>query len=282
VDDITSLVDGYHEAVLAADRTGDDQFLVTLAEYGRRYEVVVEVEVPLLEPSRVKIEEDLPLRLRRRGFRTWIAHELPLGDSRSTHLEARSDDPSIEVTGYEIQDLNGNDASGWLESILLTGETVSLYGSERGRPYFAILWLRLGVARPLVVAAALLLTVNLVAIAAVPFIGFDGTGGGGLAALAIPATIAATFALVREQTALATRLQWIPRLLLAATTLALWLEVVVGLIAVDNGKSQASTGRPTQPAKWSESTAGRSNMPHGKDLTQWPRTQQRVAAGSVP
>lgn len=274
--EIDSLVNGYHEAVLAADEAADEQFLVALAEYGRRYEVVVEVEVPLLEPSRLKIEEDLPLRVKKhRGLRSWIGQEFPLGDARSTHLEARSDDPNVEVMDYEIRDLNGRDASGWLESIRLTREALSLYGSEPGRPYFAVLWLRLGVARPLRMGAWLLLTANLVAITAVPFIGFDGSVGDRLAVLAIPTTIAATFALVREQTALAARLQWIPRMLLAMTTAALWLEVVIGLVAFDDGNAQTSIGRPEHSREWSYQKTTPSTMHNGKGVERGEERSKR-------
>jgi hypothetical protein len=266
IDEIGSLVDGYHEAILAADEAADEQFLVALAEYGRRYEVVIEVEVPLLEPSRVKIEEDLPLRVKHRGLRSWVGQEFPLGDARSTHLEARSDDPNVEAIDYQIQDLHGRDASGWLESIRLTREALSLYGSEPGRPYFAVLWLRLGVARSLRIGAWLLLVANLVAIVAVPFIGFSGSVGDRLAVLAIPTTIAATFALVREQTALAARLQWIPRMLLAATTVALWLEVVIGLIAFDDSSTRTSVSRPEHAAEWSYKTTAPSTMHNGEGV----------------
>ena len=117
--------------------------------------------------------------------------------------------------------------------------------------------------RPLIVGAVLLLMANLLAIGAVPFIGFDDPDR--LAILVIPTTIAATFALVREQTALAARLQWMPRLLLAATTIALWLEVVVGLILFDDGRDRTSINRPKQQAEWATKAAWTSTMSAGKE-----------------
>ena len=245
-EEIDSLVDGFCDGVVAADAADDEQFLRALAEYGRRYELVVEVEVPLLEPSRIKVEEDVPLELNLRWLRPWVSHTFPLGDARSAHLEARVDDPNVEVAAYEVKDLEGEDASGWLESVRHTREALAIYGSEVGRPRFSTLWLRLSVTRPLMIAAVLLSTANLLAIVAIPLIDFDGSVGDRLAVLVIPTTIAATFALVREQTALAARLQWIPRLFLTLTTAVLWLEVVAGLVLIDEGGSQhASENRPT-------------------------------------
>jgi hypothetical protein len=250
VKEIDVLVDGFHAGVVAADKASDDRYLTVLAEYGRRYEVVVEVEVPLLEASRIKIEEDLPLKVSRRGVGSWVGPTFPLGDARSAHLEARIDDANVEVADFEVKDLHGVDAKEGLESFRRTREAFTLYGSDPNRPYFVLVWLRLRVARPLMVGAVLLSMANILAIGAVPVIGFESDAGGRLAVLAIPTTVAATFALVREQTALASRLQRIPRLVLALTTLALWLEVVAGLIVVGVGDSAGdSSARPRHRAE---------------------------------
>lgn len=157
VAEIDALVDGYCDGVEAADRAADEQFLVALAEYGRRYELVVEVEVPVLEPCRIKVEEDVPLELKLRfPFQSWVGHSFPLRDARSSHLEARLDDPNVEVANYEVNDLEGKEVKAWLEAIRHTREALVLYSSEPGRPRFATLWLRLSVTRPLMIAALLL------------------------------------------------------------------------------------------------------------------------------
>ena len=63
--------------------------------------------------------------------------------------------------------------------------------------------------------------------------------------LIIPTTIAATFALVREQTALAARLQQLSRMFLTLTTGILWLAVVISLIVLDgNSAKGSSTSHP--------------------------------------
>lgn len=280
--EIDSLVEGFHSGVIAAHEAGDDQYLTALAEYGRRYEVVAEVEVPLLEPSRIKIEEDLPLEVERRWLRQWVGQVFPLGDARSAHLEARVDDPNVEVVDYEVKDLKGQDAKEGLESIRRTREALTLYGSDPQRPYFVTVWLRLGVARPLMVGAWLLSVANLLAIVAVPLIGFDGPADR-LAVLAIPTTVAATFALVREQTALATRLQWIPRAFLALTTAILWVEVVAGLVAA--GNADAQDRMPRRPGHQTElnvrgvspSTMDQERSRRGEERSKGQRTDRRSA-----
>lgn len=246
--EIERLVDGFHEAIDAARRASDSPFLTVLAEYGRRYEVVVEVEVPLFEPSRVKIEEDLPLELKRRWFSYWVDQDFPLGGARSAHLEARTDDSNVEISNYRIRDLHDEDATGWLESIRHTREALALYSSETDRPQYVTVSVGLGVARNLLVGACLLCVINLLAIAAVPAIGFSGAAGERFALLAIPTTVAAAFVLAREQTALATRLQGIPRAALALTTFVLWAEIVIGLIVASPPpiSSETPNSRPAE------------------------------------
>lgn len=253
-EEIDSLVFGFCDGIEAADHASDNEFLVALAEYGRRYELVVEVEVPLLEPSRIKVEEDVPLELKLRRLRPWVGQAFPLGDSRSAHIEARVDDANVEVAEFELHDPEGKDAKAWLESIRHTREALAIYGNDPERPRFATLWLRLSVTRPLMIGAVMLSLANVIAIVAIPLIDFDGSVGDRLAVLVIPTTIAATFALVREQTALAARLQWIPRLILTLTTVALWLEVVVGLIVLDEGHPHKDSER--RPGHGSKLAAG--------------------------
>jgi hypothetical protein len=97
------------------------------------------------------------------------------------------------------------------------------------------------------IAAAGLSVLNLAAIAAVLIINLDGDLASRLAVLVIPTTVAATFVLVREQTALATRLQARPRLILAATAVALWL-VVCGRIILDGDSTRDPAHRPNNPS----------------------------------
>ncbi|HEV7773577.1 MAG TPA: hypothetical protein VGO48_09865 [Conexibacter sp.] len=64
-----------------------------------------------------------------------------------------------------------------------------------------------------------------------------------LALLTIPTTLAATFVLVREQTALASRLLGRARVALGATTVLLWLVVLVLLLTFHPGRERGSGER---------------------------------------
>jgi hypothetical protein len=238
--DVEVVVKGFLDGVEAAELAGDAAFLGVLAEYGRRYEMIIETEVPLLEPSTIKIEEDLPLELSDRGV---LTHTFPFGDARSTHLEIRSLDPSVEIVDYGVRQPTGEDASGWLESVRHSRDALIVYSSEPDRPYYAMLSLRLRTARHLIVTVGMLIIANVGAMVAALVMPTSESYVDRLAILVVPTTIAAAFVLYREQTALATRLQWLgSRGLLAATTVVLWMLVLVCLITYDDPADQ---GRPT-------------------------------------
>jgi hypothetical protein len=242
-------VRGYRDGVLAADRSDDAFFLVALAEYGRRYDVIVEVEVPLLEASTIKVEEDLPLELSRTN---WMSHQFPLGDARSAHLEARSADPVVEIGNFRVEEPNGADASGWIESTRYTNEALAIYSSEADRPYYIRACLKLRTPKHILVTTAVLAGINLAALVGVFAVGIVGSKADYLGVLAIPATVAAAFVLLRDQTSLATRIQRGGRVSLAAATLALW-AVVFGA-AIETGSDADGSDR----ASGASVTVGRS------------------------
>lgn len=242
IGEIDAVISGYLVGVRAADKADDDDYLTTLAEYGRRYEMIVEVEVPLLEPSTIKIEEDLPLEL---SDRSWMSHTFAFGDARSVHLEARSLDPSVEIAGYELREVQGRDATGWIESIRHARETLIIYSSEPERPYYVKLRLRLKSARHLLITTTMLAVANIAALVGALLIDKDPSYVDRLAILVIPTSVAATFVLTKEQTALATRLQWRgSRAFLATTTILLWIAVVAGLIGYDDMGTTTEGQRP--------------------------------------
>jgi hypothetical protein len=248
--EIDAIVERFYRAVVLAERGQDTELLTALAKYGRRYELIVEVEVPLLEPSRIKVEEDLPLLLKQEKMRFNAEHRFVVGDARSSHLEGRVSDPHVEIKGMvSVRDAVGRDASGWLEAIRETPEALAIYSSEPDRPAFVTLAIGLGVARHMLVAAGLLICVNLLAIALAFFVGNEPEAASRLAVIAVPTTIAATFVLTREQTALASRLQAVPRLALTMSTLALWLVVSLQLWVLDSPYRPGQSGHPACSAK---------------------------------
>jgi hypothetical protein len=246
ITEVNSIVDGYVDQIHQADRANDDAYLSVLAEYGRRYELICEVEVPLLEPFRVKVEEDRPLGLKTRGAMT---HDVVIGGSRSMHIEARTTDSNV-VLGkkMELNDAQGKSIFNRMELVRITPEGLALYSSDEKRPYIATLSLRLRVAFQLTVAALLLTMISLIAAISALSLTEDRFLVGSLSVLVVPTTVASAFVLTREDSPLATRLQRYWRGGLAIATLALWLVVVGRLISYD-AQSEKNGGATARPGK---------------------------------
>jgi hypothetical protein len=246
--EVDAVVDRYVDAVLTAHERRERPFLETLAEYGRRYELIIEAELPLLEPSRVRIEEDLPFRFSFWTRRFWVEQSLPLGDASSAHFEARVDDPIVEFSsnGVRVKDLAEHDGSGWLEGVRVSREAIALYTSAPERPRYLKIAVRLEVVRHVLATALALLAVNLVGIFfALAMAGTDELASK-LAVVVVPTTVAATFALVREQTALASRLQASLRIAMAVSAITLWTVASVQLISAGDPETSSPSWRPVE------------------------------------
>jgi hypothetical protein len=243
IEDVNELVNRYADAVHAADVASDDEFLVLLGQYGRGFELVVEVEVPILEPFTIKVADDRPLRLPdEKWYQPWrwsrsrnrSYQSLRLRDARSVHIEARVSDPSVKIGSFDLRDQKGQEIGiGPLESARLTDEKVSLYAFAEERPEHAELEIELAsvpyVRVPAIVLAPLLIVAAVLAACAPP----DDVLVERLALLVVPTTLAATFMLVREQSALAARLQDHLRLALGFLTLLLWVVALFRLATFD-------------------------------------------------
>jgi hypothetical protein len=277
---VDEVVDRYVEAVLAAHRHQEEALLKTLAEYGRRYELIVEVELPLLEPSRVRVEEDLPFRFEPWTRQSWVEQTIALGDVRSAHLEARVEDPIVEFRSSppRVRDLTGHDGSGWFEAVRVSREAVALYTSAPERPRYLKIAVRLGVVRYVMATCLILILVNLAGIFFALCLGSNDLAGA-LAVVVVPTTVAATFALVREQTALASRLQAASRVALAASTIALWVVASALLIS----RADPTTIHEKRPLPESQSQLPTSSQrydgikhggPHGEERSTRKRTSR--------
>lgn len=226
---IDALVAAYADAVRAADDAEDADLLTAVAEYGRRYEMIVETEVPLLEPSTIKYREDRRLHARRFG---WSTHRFALGDARSAHLELRSSDPYVCLGRRpRAHRLDGREIGvGPLESVRQTEETLSLYSSETERPYYVDVGVRLIPRLHLRLSAWVIALLTVAAIAVELWRGGERDLYARLALVIVPTTIAATVALAREQTALASRLQSTARIALLLSIIALWIVALVQIV----------------------------------------------------
>jgi hypothetical protein len=224
-----ALVRRYARAIRLANDAGDTAVLQALADYGRRWELIVEVTVPVGRPWRIRLEEDRPLRWHNGTSR----QDLALGDALSVHFEVVVTDPSVSLKGgsYRLVDHRDEDVSRWLlEDVRDTRETLSLYTSQEQRePYYATLHVAFN--RPLYVRLTAYLVIGLIVVAAIATAVTDCSALlAKLAVLTVPTTFAATLLLLREQTALGALLDAKRRAVLGAVTVALWAVAMVRLL----------------------------------------------------
>jgi len=223
--EVTALVEGYVGSIERATRLADNGLLVALAEYGRRWEVIVETVVPLREPARITLIEERPLELRRN-----VTHQrVSLGDARSAHAQFRITDPAVELVpigdGSDVVDLFGQTVGvPHLEGVRDTPEALALYSADPDRPYFVEVRLKLRPTLEVRVVTWALQVLILMAIAVAATVGGRDLGAV-LGLVTVPTTFAVALLLVREETSLAARLQRTPRLCLLASVAALWLVV---------------------------------------------------------
>jgi hypothetical protein len=268
---VTTLVDGYADAIARAAGQGNDRFLSVLAEYGRRYEVLAEVDVPVRESFTVRIADDRRLDPHRFGR---FPQRFAFADAGSVHLEARVEDHDIHFAKPTMRDLNGAAADSWAEGFRATPETVALYSSEGDRPYYLDVTFRLRVSRIVRALIWSLAAIDVAAAAAILEAGVDDSPFERLALLAVPTTLAAAVVLSREQSALAARLQRPARTVLVVTAIALWTvtlvqvfrfvqpnradDVAASLRAETNVRSLVEAGSPASTMKGDDDGKGRS------------------------
>jgi hypothetical protein len=230
--EVDAVVRGWADGVRAAERARAERFLATLAEYGRRSEVVVELEAPLDEAFTVKLSELRPFNLGRSG---WISERFRFDDARSVHLRARVESHWIEIDRYRVRDAvtGGDVAFPVLVDELATEKSVVVNSTRAQRPRFVDLELRLRI--NVDVRWTLWFVMGLAWAAAGAAILLPDPGGTGdlidmLGLLAVPTTFAVSLLLTREESSLAARLQRAVRFSVLLATTVLWVAVVVRLV----------------------------------------------------
>lgn len=234
------LIGDYREAVRLAHEHEQGPLLAGLAEYGRRYELIVAVELPTIDMATVTFVEDQQIDFPQ-GWH--LDHVFSSGSAASVHLEARIADPAVAIVGKKLFDECDNPVKpAYIEGFGYGSETATFYSSVPDRPAFMRLRLTLRPAVELQAVAFLLGMVNLVACAGLIILNGDGLDPDEIAVLVVPTTLAATFALVREQSTLASALLSRWRAWLGLTVLILWGVAFWALLsAPDATASQTST-----------------------------------------
>ena len=230
--DVEVVLERYHHAVRIAAASGDDYLLTALADYGRRWEVLVELELPLEEPCQVKLHETRPVSLESRG---WVRGSEPvaMGEARSGHLEVRVDDPHVEIADFRVRDAatGGRVAVPLIESVRYTRESLALYSSAPERPYYVDVAVRLRVVRGIRLSYWFVGALTLAAVLVAPWVPESDGLVDTLTLLTVPTTFAVAMLLVRESSTIAVRLQRTPRVVIVILTVMLWLVSLAKLIA---------------------------------------------------
>ena len=223
-----TVLDSYHAGLAALADANADAFLTVLAEYGRRWQVFVEVDVPIGQRFRIRTADDRPLNLISRGT---SRQRFALGDASSGHLEVRVRDHSVRLHSMSLRDLCGDEIGpGLIEAHRLTSEAGSIYSSLVDRPPLVDVDVRFGL-RPHVIAVPVsFVVVACAACLTATLLPTDDALPTKLGVLAVPITITAALLVVPEQSALATRMQRWPRRLVLIFTMLLWAAVVVRLL----------------------------------------------------
>ena len=216
--------------------SADDEQKALIAEYGRRWEVVVDMDLTLGEPTKVKLSTRRPWGAGD-DERPELRQRFSAGDAQAVHLEARIADHGVVFDGEpSLVDLHGSKVGiPVVSSMRRTADTVSLYASNMKEPYYLDLVMRLKLRRSL--RRALTALKGSVALAIVATFLIPGNSGlaDNLAVLTLPLTLVGAILLTRESTAVAQRLQEKDRKVLVVEVSLLWLASMVRLLMNELG-----------------------------------------------
>lgn len=221
--DIDVLVTDYVAAISGAGTAVRE----TVAEYGRRWELLVETSVPVDRLVTLHIADQRP----------WVGAPSPrlrqpiaFGDASSTHVELRSADHSVVLDKFKLAYLDGRPLErGVIDSVRDSADAISAYSSALDRPYFSEVTVRARVrwAQRIVVIWLLVMIGAAGAVAVSIPESHDFVDS--LSLLTFPLTLAGAVVLAREPSALAERLLRRWRSALAAAIGLLWLIALVRL-----------------------------------------------------
>ena len=203
--------------------------LLALADYGRRWDVMVSCTVPLDAPFSVKTVESRPLMLsstlrQKIRQRATGKQEVVVADARTNHVSIRVTDPNVELYDVQATDLAGTGPAWLLSTTEHNAEVLSFYMSNPDRDFSVCLDLGLrptGLSRSVTWVFTLLVVLALVAT-----LSLASSNASVLAVLVVPTTFAGSLLLLREPSSLGTRLKRTVATLLACALVVLWVAVV--------------------------------------------------------
>lgn len=225
--DIDDLVDEHCLAVNSM-HSRDSRCLQVLAEYGRRWEVIIDTTVPAGVPCSIKMHEQRP----------WadapspdVTQELAFGDAATTHIEIRAADHSVELDKPRVMDVAAGDTMlDKCDEIRTTADAVAIYASGEERPYLAKVGVSTRTRRTHRWIITCLLFLIVLAGAAAAVLPDEEDLVESLALLTFPLTLAGVVVLSREATPLAERLLRRWRFVLSVAIVGLWVTTLVRLV----------------------------------------------------
>lgn len=202
------------------------EFLEALADYGRYYDLIVAVKVPLDEPFLIKYSERRSIRLDR--FRNIGKQELVISDAQSNHVTFKVADPNVRIVGFKALK-PGSEYFAYGSFLARSDEqTKSFYAHGIDRDYRVELVFKLALLSRLQLvpyfAAAL---ISLLAVALL----LERTNDLKTLALVVgPSALAASVLLAREPSTLGSRLRLLSTVVLGAALVGLVLAAVVSYL----------------------------------------------------
>lgn len=207
----------------------------TLAELGRRWQLMIDTTLPIGRPCTVELFEQRPW-LNSPSPR--LVQEIAIADATATHVEIRAADHSVVLRRLRVSDFAGEPVDVWVsEDARATADAVSLYVNAKTAPdVVEALYpdtraapgvVRVGVrAQPRWTHRRPILWLQvLIVMAGITMISLPESSHQfveSLALLTFPLTLAGVVVLAREATSLAERLLSRSRILLMLSIAALW------------------------------------------------------------
>jgi len=223
---------------MKAISNGDDQageaaheFLESLADYGKYYDMIVAMKVPLDEPFLVKYSERRGIKLDR--LRNIGKQELVIRDAQSNHVTFKIVDPNVRIVGFKALK-PGTDSYAYGSFLARSDEqTKSFYAHGIDRDYRVELVFRLSLLSRLQLvpyfAAALIFMLAAALVV-------EQTNDLKTLALVVgPSALAASVLLAREPSTLGSRLRLLSTAVLGAALIALVGAAVVSYLCATFG-----------------------------------------------
>lgn len=206
------------EEVKAHEVDQQEAGLSVLAEYGRRWEAMVQCTVPIDAPFLVTTCETRPANIECFG---WVWEDVIFADAQSSHLVMKAADDVAVISDIRARDAYGTDLQNFVTAVRQTDEVAAVYSSDGDRDYFARFGIRFVAYFDVRVVGWVIEMITYLGIAII-IRKWAILGATDLAVIAVPTTFAASVLLSRERTSLGTHLlRWSRRRLLFAL-MTLW------------------------------------------------------------